>query len=619
MYSTARQHAGAGLVAAGMLTAALAEGLFQPTGYAAASIVIWAAVIAGLLGRALPSAPIGRPAAAAGICLAGAAALAIASVGWADDQGTAFEEAVRVSFYTGLFALAACTASRVGIREWLGGMTAGLAAVAVLALLAYLQPGLLTEAGNEIPNAAGRLSYPLGYWNAMAALFAVSAVLLAHGGVEGPTRMHRTAATALIPVALVGIWLAQSRGGAVAVAVGLLILLAGSPDRPRLALSLTIGIAAGAVVIGAGEGMNDLRNGLGDAAMRADGDRMSALVVGVVVLTGGVAWALDGRRVKLDMPRSARLVVVGAVGLALVAGAIAVDPVERFREFKQPPDSTSGTAAAAADISSNGRWQFWGAAVDAFESEPVAGVGAGGYEEYWARHASVPLFVRNPHSLPLQQAAELGSVGILLLLGFVCAIAVAAWARLRAGREGDGGVLIAVIGAAAIGAAVDWTWEIPAAFAPAVICAGLLAASALRPRLRRDSYWLGAATVAAAWGAMVAGALVVLAEVELEQSRDAAAADRIGEGIHRAEQARTVMPWSAEPYTQLALLEERRGDIQAALRNLDEAQSRDSEDWRLPLIEARLQATRGDQSAAWMALQRSRALSPMFDALRPQG
>src|SRR5829696_7306770 len=206
-----------------MVTAAVAEGLFQPIGYAAASIVIWAAVIAGLLGRALPSAPIGRLAGAAGICLAGAAALAIASVGWADDQGRAFEEAVRISFYTGLFALAVCTASRVGIRHWLGGMTVGLAAVSVLALLAYLQPGLLTDAGNEIPNAAGRLAYPLGYWNGMAALFAVAAVLLAYGGVEGRTRMLRTAATALLPVPLVGIWLAESRGGAAAVVIGLVI------------------------------------------------------------------------------------------------------------------------------------------------------------------------------------------------------------------------------------------------------------------------------------------------------------------------------------------------------------------------------------------------------------
>jgi tetratricopeptide (TPR) repeat protein len=303
-----------------------------------------------------------------------------------------------------------------------------------------------------------------------------------------------------------------------------------------------------------------------------------------------------------------------------VVAVIAADPVERFREFKQPPaEPSTGTAVTGRDISSNGRWQFWTAAVDAFESAPAAGIGAGGYEDYWARHASVPLFVRNPHSLPLQQAAELGSIGVALFLGFVAAVAVAAWARLRAGRAGAGGVLVAVIAAAALGAAIDWTWEIPAAFAPAVVCAGLLSASAPLPRLRRDSYWLGAATVGAAWVAMVAGGLVVLAEIELDQSRNAAAAERIDDGIHRAEQAHTVIPWSAEPYTQLALLEEQRGDIEGALRNLREAESRDSEDWRLLLIEARLQTRRGDEPAARMALERSRALSPMFDALRPQG
>ena len=117
MYSTARQHIGAGLVAAGMVAAALAEGLFEPTGYAAASIVIWAAVIAGVVGRGLPAAPIARPAAVAGISLGATAALTALSIGWASNQGAAFEAAVRVSFYLGLFALAACTASRAGISH----------------------------------------------------------------------------------------------------------------------------------------------------------------------------------------------------------------------------------------------------------------------------------------------------------------------------------------------------------------------------------------------------------------------------------------------------------------------------------------------------------------------
>lgn len=617
IYSTAREHIGAGLVAAGIVAAALAQGLFQPTGYAAASIVIWAAVVAGVVGRALPAVPIARTAAAAGICLAATAVLATLSIAWAADQGRAFEEAVRISFYLGLFALAACTASREGIGQWLGGVTVGLAAVSALGLLAYLQPGLLSDTGNDIANAAGRLSYPLGYWNAMAALFAAAGVLLAYGGVQAPARGLRAASTALVPVALVGIWLADSRGGTVAVVVGLAILLATAPDRPRQLVAVAIGISGAAVLIGAGEAMDALRNGLADSAMRADGDRMSALVLAVVGLSGAAAWGLDGWRPRLGLPRPARLVLLVIVGAALVAGVVASDPVTRFREFKEPPSVASGdNAATGADISSNGRWQFWTAAVDAFESAPAAGLGAGGYEDYWARHATVSIFVRNAHSLPLQQAAELGSIGIALFLGFLAAVAVGGWAKLRAGRVAGGGVLVAVIASAAIGAAIDWTWEIPAAFGPAVICAGLLTASAPVTRLRRDGYWLGAATVAAAWIAMVCGALVVLTQIEIERSRNAAAGGQVEAAIHRAEQARIVTPWSAEPYIQLALLEEERGRIDQALRDLRDAESRDTEDWRLPLIEARLQSRRGDTQAVRVALERSRSLSPMFGALR---
>src|SRR5215813_11032725 len=94
-----RQHTGAGLVAAGIVAAALAQGRFEPLAYAGASIVIWAAVIAGLVGRGLPATSSSRIGAVAGICLAATAVLALASVGWASDQGRAFEEAVRVSFY----------------------------------------------------------------------------------------------------------------------------------------------------------------------------------------------------------------------------------------------------------------------------------------------------------------------------------------------------------------------------------------------------------------------------------------------------------------------------------------------------------------------------------------
>jgi hypothetical protein len=560
----------------------------------------------------LPAAPVGRTAALAGACLAGTFALSIASVGWASDQGRAFDEAARVSFYLGLFALAACSASGRARSEWIAGLTLGLAAVTTVAVFAYLQPGLIDTGSNEIPNAAGRLSYPLGYWNAAAALMAVGAVLLAWASVSDGSRALRAVATAAIPVVGLGIWLASSRGGAIAVVLGWGVLLAATSDRGRLAVKMALGALGAAVLIGVGDRMSALTNGLADAAQRSDGDRMTALLVGVVIATAGAAWWADRFRPSLRLSRRAWAGIGVAAAVVVAVAVAAANPADKVRDFTHAPDTRAGMPLGEAGVSSNGRWQFWSEAVDAFESAPAGGIGAGGYEEYWAQHAPVALFVRNPHSLPLQQAAELGIGGILLFAGFLAALIVAARRGLARGRHGDAGVLLAVIVAGALGATIDWTWELPAAFAPVIVAAGLLTASAPDGEREWDRYWVGAGTVGLAWLAMIVGGLVVLTELELKQSRTDASAARIEDGIQSAEHARTVQPWSAEPYTQLALLDEQRGDVDGALGYLQQAEDRDSEDWRLPLIEARLQSRRGDERAARVALDRARSLSPLL-------
>lgn len=598
------------------MAAAFADGLFDPTGFAAASIVIWAAVIAGLVARALPTGQVSRPAAAAGLCLAATAVLATASVAWASDQGRAFEEAVRVSFYLGLFVLAACTATRGGRRDWIAGLTGGLGIVTVVALFSYLQPGILDSGRSSIPNAAGRLSYPVGYWNGAGALLAVAAVLLSYAGASASTRAWRSSATALVPLAVLGIWLASSRGAGVALLVGCAALILASTNRPRQLLSLAIGGLGAAVLIVVGNGLDDLTKGVADSGMRADGDLMSVVCLGVSAACGALAWGTDGWRIdgwisSLRLSRRMALVAAGVLIVAVAAGVVAADPSKRLHEFETPPAAQGGVPVGAADLSSNGRWQFWGQALDAFQADPIAGVGAGGFEDWWGRHASVALFVRNPHSLPLQQAAELGVLGIALFFGFLVALAVAARERLRTRPRGDANVLVAVVAAGAIGALFDWTWEIPAVFGPAVVCSALILASARSRPLARNGYWLGIGTVSAAWVAMVAAGLVVLTNLELDQSRNAAEANRIGEGIDRARAAKTVQPWSSEPYTRLAVLEYQAGNAARAMSYLQQAKERDSDDWRLWLIEASLLQRSGDGAGSRAAYARAQSLSPI--------
>ena len=59
-----------------------------------------------------------------------------------------------------------------------------------------------------------------------------------------------------------------------------------------------------------------------------------------------------------------------------------------------------------------GRYQFWNAGWEAFKSDPLKGVGAAGYEPWWAQHGSLDYSVRNAHSLFIETAAELGCVGL---------------------------------------------------------------------------------------------------------------------------------------------------------------------------------------------------------------
>jgi O-Antigen ligase len=617
LFSIIRQHAWAALVAAAIVAAAFAQGLFNPTGYAATSIIIWAAVIAGLVSRALPTGRVSRLSAAAGLCIAASAVLAAVSISWASDQGRAFDEAVRASFYVGLFVLVVCTGTRRDRSEWLAGLTIGLGLTAIIALFSYLQPGVLDSGQSDVPNAVGRLAYPVGYWNGAGALLAVTAVLLSYAGTFGPTRALRSVAVAVFPLVVLALWLTSSRGAGIAMGVGLCLLVAASPDRPRQLARVMVGAVGAVVLILVAGQLGDLTSGPDHAAMRSDGDLMTAIAVPVAAATGVLAWWSDGRRPRLHVSRRLGAILGAILLIGIGVGVVAADPGKRLNQFERTPYARNGVAVDAADLSSNGRWQFWGQAIDAFESNPLGGVGAGGFEDWWARHAPVAIFARNPHSLPLQQASELGVPGLLLFSGFLVALGVAAVRCLRARLTADVSALLAVVATGAIGAAVDWTWEIPAVFGPVVACAALLLASARSRPLARDGYLLGVATVAAAWIAIVAGGLVVLTQIELDRSRSAAADGRIAEAIHRAEQAHTVTPWSAEPFIQLALLQEDAGNLEQALGLLKEAESRDSDDWRLPLIEASLQSQRGDTRAIRAALARAVALSPKFGTYGP--
>lgn len=623
------KHAFAVGVAVIYVIVALPDGSNSPEAIAAGTLVIWWAVIVGLAVGAWPRAGVPRPAIAAGVCIAALAVLTALSLAWANDDGRAFVEVVRVAGYVGMFALVVLASAQGSARSWLLGLAMGLVAVAALALGSRLQPGLPggdNEIGTSIPSARGRLSFPIGYWNGLGACMALGAVLLVWLAARGETRVGRSLALAALPAILLTIYLTSSRGAMSAGIVGVGVLIALGPARTRLLGGLAIAAVGGGVLIALTEQRPLLVDDPGTSAARFAGDEilLATLIVGASV--GLVRYLIDDRLARLKLSWRAPRVALAAAGVLAVGALIAADPVARFDEFKQPPEgeqlqefSVSGDLTRGA---SSGRYQFWSTAADAFAEKPITGIGAGGYEAWWSQHGSLSVVVRNAHSLFWETLGELGAGGVILVISFLVLGAVHGWRRRKSGgsRAGVVEATLAVLAAGIFSAAIDWTWEIPAVFGPVVVAVGLLTGPAtfrrMQPAPDRRAFGWGVATLLAGWAAVWVAGVLFLGELKLADSEAAAERGDLETAAQNASDASTLQPWAAEPHLQLALVHEQAGNFTGARREIGKAIDRAPDDWSLWFVASRIDEAAGDISAAFVNYGRARELNPRAPAFR---
>src|SRR5439155_26354943 len=122
----------------------------------------------------------------------------------------------------GRCVLGVAAAAEGSARLWLSGLALGLFTVAVLALGSRIAPSLFPEQdlARLLPSVRTRLSYPLNYWNGLAACMAMAIVLLAWLGTHAATRTGRALSVAALPVPALALFLTSSRGGVFALVAG---------------------------------------------------------------------------------------------------------------------------------------------------------------------------------------------------------------------------------------------------------------------------------------------------------------------------------------------------------------------------------------------------------------
>jgi O-antigen ligase len=416
-------------------------------------------------------------------------------------------------------------------------------------------------------------------------------------------------------------YLTFSRGGWVALGVGLVALVAIAPRRLHLlALLLAIAPWPALAVVAASRADALTTDGSTLAAATDDGRVLLVYVATLTVAAGlvGGLFAAEERRVEVGRAGrfafAAVLVVTALVGAGWVwseHGSPWSLADRAWDDFHSGPDRSGDELSGRLfDLSSNGRLELWGVAWDDFRAAPLAGNGAGSFEQSFYRERESTQVARDGHSLYAETLGELGVVG-MALLGACLLVPLVAVLRVR--RD----VLLVGTAAAYVAflahAAVDWDWELAGVTIVALLLGCALVASARPDEVAtepRPSVRLAGAGAAALLAALALWSL--LATVPLGRAREALLRGDFATAVEEAEDAERWAPWSAKPwqYRGDGLLAQ--GRVAEARRSYGTAVEKELGEWLLWLD----LAVTSSGEAQRRALARAAALNPNEEQIR---
>jgi hypothetical protein len=458
------------------------------------------------------------------------AALSALSVVWSVQPDASWQNAGLMFAYSAVFG-AAVVLARAAPGRWpaiLGGVVLGAVVVCGYALLTKVFPARL-----DAHDIYARLQAPYGYWNATgltAAMGAIGCMWL--GARRAGHALLSALAYPAMGLLLLTLMLAYSRGALFALALGLALWFCVVPLRLRgAAVLLTGAVGAGLVVA-----WDFSRNALSTDSIVLHarvlaGRQLGVLVVAMLVLlaiTGVAIRFFTDRRgggdfsgVSAQTRRTAGTILLSILLLAVIAFAGALATSHRgftgsishgFHSLTNPhaavPPNTPGRLTAIGSV----RARYWNEALKIFQAHPALGAGARSYGTARLRYRTEDLEANDAHGFVVQTLADLGLVGLAIVLALLAAWMAAAgrathpfnrrwtsWRELRGtGWRGFGwravgdrpdlgeqraysperiGMLsmLCLVVVFGVHSTVDWTWFVPGNACVALLCAGWLA------------------------------------------------------------------------------------------------------------------------------------------------
>lgn len=577
-------------------------------------LVVWWVLALGITLGVLPRR---RPSAAAMTMLAALAAYAVwtgLSLLWTQSSELTTEELARSIDYLGLAALAMSLLDREIWSHAAAGLLFGALLVCVVAVGSRLAPSVFGVDHVDSVLHIDRLAYPFGYWNAVAAWGAMCIALALTWSVHDSSRARRTVALGLVPLAGTMTYLTYSRAGLAGAVLAVIASIALSRSRITALIHVAVAGAGTAIGIAAVRGSPQIAH--------ATGTHGAGSVFVALLLAGGagVVTALLTQRFRVNrwrLPLHVRRTITIAAALVVVVAAAALGPrlaSHAWRSFKRPAvaAASSNPTARLATLSSN-RYIVWKSALKAFDAHPIDGTGAGTFEFWWNAHASNGEFIRDAHNIWIQNMAELGLPGLLLIVSVAAAgLAVAMMVRLRARRGATAGAAAAVLAAFLVyllHASVDWMWESTAITVLALAGIGVLSVRLSRGpvRLKPPIRAMLVATAAAAALVQLPGLLSTL------NIRSSQAAERAGNpalALARARDAVSAEPWSASAHEQEALVLEADSKLSQAKHQESVSISDEPTNYTHWMIRSRIQIELGQLGAAVRDYSRAYQLRP---------